>query len=81
MAVLGLRALYFVLLSIIDKFWMLKYGIGLVLCFIGIKMLSEHFVEISSVVSLIITLTILMGSVCLSLLIKNKKTSAVISED
>ncbi|HEY5570679.1 MAG TPA: TerC/Alx family metal homeostasis membrane protein [Bacteroidales bacterium] len=81
MAVLGLRALYFVLLSIIDKFWMLKYGIGLVLCFIGIKMLFEHFVEISSVVSLCVTLTILLSSICLSLLFKNKKTSTVISED
>lgn len=81
MAVLGLRALYFVLLSIIDKFWMLKYGIGFVLCFIGVKMLSEHFVEITSVVSLMITMTILLGSIGLSLVFKNKKASAVLVEN
>lgn len=73
MAVLGLRALYFVLLSIMDKFWMLKYGIGLVLTFIGVKMLGEHWIHISSNISLIITLSILSLSILLSLVIKNKE--------
>lgn len=69
MAVLGLRALYFVLLAVIEKFWLMKYGIGLVLGFIGLKMLGEHFLPINSAISLIVTLSILTGSIFLSLII------------
>ena len=72
MAVLGLRALYFVLLSIMDKFWLLKYGIGLVLAFIGFKMLGEHWIHISSNLSLVITLGLLSLSIVFSLFIKQK---------
>ena len=39
-AILGLRALYFLLSGVIDKFRYLKIGLGGVLCFVGIKMLS-----------------------------------------
>ena len=73
MAVLGLRALYFVLLSIIDKFWLLKYGIGLVLAYIGAKMLVVDFLHIDSTISLLITLGILVSSVVLSLCIPQKE--------
>jgi len=44
-AILGLRSLYFVLASAIDFFHYLKYGLALVLTFIGVKMLSVHWVE------------------------------------
>lgn len=37
-AILGLRALYFLLANAVDKFWLLKYGLGLVLVFVGLKM-------------------------------------------
>lgn len=72
MAVLGLRALYFVLLSVMDKFWLLKYGIGLVLSFIGIKMCIHPIFEISSNLSLFVTLGLLTLSIITSLLIKPK---------
>ncbi len=72
MAVLGLRALYFVLLSIMDKFWLLKYGIGIVLAFIGVKMLGEHWIHISSNLSLFITLGLLSGSIALSYIFPQK---------
>jgi tellurite resistance protein TerC len=44
-AILGLRALYFVLAGMVDKFYLLKYGLGIVLVFVGLKMvwLNEHF--------------------------------------
>src|SRR3979411_345290 len=45
-AVLGLRALYFLLASVVDKFVYLKLGLSLVLVFIGGKMLLEHFLHI-----------------------------------
>lgn len=41
-AILGLRSLYFLIGHGIDKFWALKYGLALILVFIGSKMLLEH---------------------------------------
>jgi tellurite resistance protein TerC len=38
-AILGLRALYFLLASVVHKFHLLKYGLGIVLMFVGIKMI------------------------------------------
>ncbi|MCB9702077.1 MAG: TerC family protein [Myxococcales bacterium] len=40
-AVMGLRAMFFLLENIIDRFYYLKYGLGLVLSFVGVKMLLE----------------------------------------
>ncbi len=51
-AVLGLRALYFLLAGVVDKFVYLKLGLSVVLIFIGLKMLLEHFVHIPIVASL-----------------------------
>jgi tellurite resistance protein TerC len=44
-AILGLRAMYFLLDGVMDKFRYLKYGLGLVLIFVGLKMawLNEAF--------------------------------------
>jgi tellurite resistance protein TerC len=44
-AILGLRALYFVLAGMMDKFHLLKYGLAVVLIFVGVKMalLNELF--------------------------------------
>ncbi|MDP2314827.1 MAG: TerC family protein [Pseudomonadota bacterium] len=44
-AILGLRSLYFMLANVIDRFYMLKYGLALVLVFVGLKMawLNEAF--------------------------------------
>lgn len=45
-AILGLRALFFLLTGIMSKFHYLKYGLGFILCFMGLKMLwlDHHFV-------------------------------------
>jgi tellurite resistance protein TerC len=51
-AVLGLRALYFLLAGVVDKFVYLKLGLSVVLIFIGLKMLLEHFIHIPIVASL-----------------------------
>jgi tellurite resistance protein TerC len=51
-AVLGLRALYFLLASVVDKFVYLKLGLSVVLVFIGAKMLLEHFLHIPIVAAL-----------------------------
>ena len=67
-AILGLRALYFALAGIVDMFVYLKYGVALVLFFVGIKMLLSDFYTISTVTSLCVIITVLGGSVILSLL-------------
>jgi tellurite resistance protein TerC len=67
-AILGLRSLYFVLANAIDSFRFLKYGLALVLVFIGAKMLGEHWVEVSTRVSLSIVAGIILSSILLSVL-------------
>jgi tellurite resistance protein TerC len=51
-AVLGLRALYFLLAGVVDKFVYLKLGLSIVLIFIGLKMLLEAFIHIPILASL-----------------------------
>jgi tellurite resistance protein TerC len=68
-AILGLRALYFTLISIIDRFYYLKYSLAVILIFIGTKIFVSHgleIIKISPVVSLIITLLILTFGVVYS---------------
>jgi tellurite resistance protein TerC len=45
-AILGLRALYFALAGLFPLFHFLKYGLALILAFVGVKMLIEPFIEI-----------------------------------
>ncbi|MFA6468640.1 MAG: TerC/Alx family metal homeostasis membrane protein [Bacteroidota bacterium] len=74
MAVLGLRSMYFVLAEIHASFIYVKYGVGIVLCYVGIKMLIMDFYKIDTAVSLAIIITILTVSVILSYL-KNRHPS------
>jgi len=69
-AILGLRSLFFMLESVMGKFSLLKYGLGVLLTFIGVKMLLHSFlhIEISTGASLIVVFGVLVGSICLSLL-------------
>lgn len=70
-AIMGLRSLFFLLSDITDKFWLLKYGLGVLLCFVGVKMLLHEFfhIAIPTQVSLIVIVSILFGSVLLSLMV------------
>ncbi len=74
-AIMGLRSLFFLLSNVTDMFWLLKYGLGMLLCFIGVKMIGHEFfhLTISTVASLMVILGILAGSISLSLLIPNHK--------
>ena len=67
-AILGLRALFFVLAGAMDKFHYLKPGVALILLFVGAKMVASAWVHPSTVLSLVVIITILAGSVVLSLL-------------
>lgn len=66
-AVLGLRALYFLLASVMDKFVYLKLGLSLVLIFIGAKMMLEHFIHIPISASLGVVAAVLLASILASL--------------
>lgn len=66
-AILGLRALYFLLANFMHMFSRLKYGLAIILAFIGIKMIIAPFYHISSPVSLMIVGSVLMLSVIASL--------------
>src|SRR5450830_75397 len=66
-AILGLRALYFLLADIADRFHLLKYGLALVLCFIGAKMLLLPWLHIPVHISLAVVATLIAGSVVASL--------------
>jgi tellurite resistance protein TerC len=66
-AVLGLRALYFLLAGIVDKFVYLKLGLSVVLIFIGAKMLAEPFVHIPILLSLGVVGVLLGASIVASL--------------
>jgi tellurite resistance protein TerC len=67
-AVLGLRALYFVLKTIMDVFRFLKVGLGLVLVFVGGKMCVEHWLHVPAEISLLVVVALLGASVAASLI-------------
>jgi tellurite resistance protein TerC len=68
-AILGLRSLYFALAGVMDKFHYLKIGLGVVLAFVGVKMLLAHTAwKIPTLPALGIVVLILVVSVVVSLL-------------
>ena len=67
-AILGLRALYFVLAGLVRMLAYLKTSLALVLSFIGIKMLIEHWIKIPIELSLGVITLILAGGVVASLM-------------
>jgi tellurite resistance protein TerC len=66
-AILGLRALFFVLAGMMDKFVYLKTGVGIILVFVGLKMTLSHWIHIPTLLSLAVIVVTLAGSVLLSL--------------
>ena len=68
-AILGLRSLYFALAGVMDKFHYLKLGLGVILTFVGVKMLLVHTPwKIDTLISLGVIVAILAASVIASLL-------------
>ncbi len=75
-AILGLRALYFALSGVLEMFHYLKYGLGLVLSFVGTKMLISEFYIISIPVALGTVAAILILSVIASIMIPAKSVTS-----
>jgi tellurite resistance protein TerC len=67
-AILGLRALYFLLAAVVGLFRFLKLGLAAVLAFVGVKMLLAEIYPIPITVSLAVVAAVLAVSIVLSLL-------------
>ncbi|MCX3263346.1 TerC family protein [Pedobacter agri] len=76
-AILGLRALFFLLDNFIHLFSKLKYGLAIILSFIGIKMIIAPFFHIDSVYSLIVIGGVLILSVILSIMFPEKEEEKI----
>ena len=72
-AIMGLRAMYFLLADFADRFAFLKYGLAVILIFIGTKMLLIDLVKIPIGYSLGTVALILISSVILSILYRQRK--------
>ena len=78
-AILGLRALYFMLAGVMEMFVYLKVGLSFVLCFVGAKMLLVDFYKIPIGVSLGVVGGILILSVIVSLLVQWKAKESCVA--
>ena len=75
-AILGLRSLYFALAGVVNRFWLLSYGLAVVLVFVGIKMLLVDVYKIPIELSLAFIASIITLSVILSFKIKQPKKAS-----
>ncbi|MGV8898578.1 MAG: TerC family protein [Burkholderiaceae bacterium] len=74
-AIMGLRALYFLLADVADRFHLLKYGLAMVLTFIGAKMLIAPWYHVPVAASLAIVAVLIGTSVVASLIATRKDAS------
>ncbi|WP_066567585.1 TerC family protein [Snodgrassella sp. CFCC 13594] len=72
-AVLGLRAMYFLLANVVEKFTYLKFGLAFVLTFIGVKMLIAGWYHIPTHISLLVVFSALLLSILASWLKQEKQ--------
>lgn len=78
-AVLGLRSLFFLLRGAVNEFEHLQQGIAIVLVFIGVKMLGEHYINIwmdkssQTILSLLVILFCISGSIMYSIFTNKQK--------
>ncbi|ETO93925.1 drug efflux protein [Legionella longbeachae] len=66
-AILGLRALYFLLANMVERFYLLKYGLAFILVFIGSKMLIAYWVNIPVLIALSVVVMTLVTCMVLSI--------------
>jgi len=71
-AIMGLRALYFLLADMADRFHLLKFGLAFVLMFVGIKMLIVKWMHVPTSISLMVIAGLLGTSIIASLFVSRK---------
>jgi tellurite resistance protein TerC len=75
-AILGLRALYFLLAGVMDMFRYLRYGLSAILIFVGIKMLIHSWIPIAPWASLLVVVGLLATSIIASLVAAKRDPQA-----
>lgn len=75
-AILGLRSLYFALAGIANRFWLLSYGLAVVLIFVGLKMLMIDLYKVPIQWSLAFIFVVVALSIILSLKLKPRDQAA-----
>ena len=75
-AIMGLRALYFVLAGAMEKFHFLKPAVAVILVFVGIKMVGSAWFLLPTIASLGVILLTLTAGIVLSLLRPRSTTNA-----
>jgi tellurite resistance protein TerC len=75
-AIMGLRAMYFLLAGVAERFSLLKYGLAFILMFIGVKMLLLDIFKIPTGVALGVVASILVLSMGLSLWVTRKRAKS-----
>ena len=68
LAVLSLRSLFPAVVGALRRFWLLHYGVAVILIFVGLKMLLASRIDITPLISLLVIAGILAASVVISLL-------------
>jgi len=71
-AILGLRAMYFLLAGVAQKFSMLKYGLAVILIFIGIKMMLIDLFHIPVAISLSVVAAILLVTILINIWVNRR---------
>ncbi|MDW7982215.1 MAG: TerC family protein [Thermomicrobium sp.] len=72
-AILGLRSMYFLLAGLVRRLAYLRYGLAVILSYIGVKMLIQDFYKIPTAISLGIVIAILAISIVVSLLLAERR--------
>lgn len=70
-AILGLRALFFVLENIVERFKFIKYSLAIILILIGIKIFVAHFITIPTYITLVTTIALISLGIIVSVLKKD----------
>ena len=72
-AILGLRAMYFLLAKAVDSLFLLKYGIALILVYVGAKMMLEPWYKIPASASLCVIALIILVFSCISVYVSSRQ--------
>ncbi len=77
-AILGLRSLFFLLVKVVEKFYVLRIGVAILLSYVGLKLVLHEWLDkldwYKPVYSLYVILAVLLGSILLSIVIPRKQT-------
>ena len=79
-AILGLRALYFLLADMRDRFVYLQEGLAIILAFVGVKMLIHTWYHIPTWLSLLVIAIVLVASIGFSLKAERKQEAAALAD-